>query len=82
MTCRPPGEGGLFACLPGLHSGDLLVDKRALGLAMRTELEVSLAGAVLAEHRLILARYERGAALTMDQGLPLAPLLERAAVER
>jgi signal transduction histidine kinase len=35
----------------------------------------------LAEHLLMLARYERGALLAMERDLPLAPLLERAAAE-
>jgi signal transduction histidine kinase len=35
----------------------------------------------LSEHLLVLARYERGAALTMERDLPLAPLLERTARE-
>jgi signal transduction histidine kinase len=35
----------------------------------------------LAEHLLMLARYERGAALAMEENLPLAPLLQRIAEE-
>lgn len=35
----------------------------------------------LAEHLLVLARYDRGAAFAMERDLPLAPLLERTAQE-
>jgi signal transduction histidine kinase len=35
----------------------------------------------VAEHLLMLARYERGAAFAMEENLPLAPLLERTAEE-
>ncbi len=53
------------------------------------EYEQALVGALeetgrltsLAEHLLILARYERGAGLSMEPDLPLAPLLERVGSE-
>ncbi len=51
----------------------------------RQALEAALAETTrlgaLAEHLLMLARYERGAALTVEPDLPLQPMLERAAQE-
>ncbi len=49
--------------------------------ALQGALEETVRLAALAEHLLILARYERGASLAMERDIPVAPLLERAAEE-
>lgn len=49
--------------------------------ALEGALEETQRLTALAEHLLILARFERGAALTAERELPLAPLLERVGAE-
>lgn len=74
--------------------GPLAAMRAELEVTMRRkrspeEYEQALAGALeetqrlttLAEHLLILARFERGASLTKEPDLPLAPLLERVGAE-
>lgn len=49
--------------------------------ALRGALEETERLTALSEHLLILARYERGAGLAMEEDLPLALLLERASAQ-